>query len=101
MDSWGGVVHDARVPPRSAARRLARSTSRGIALAVAVVAALAVVVVPASAATPPDFPAKDARYHTYAEMVDEIHSTQAAHSDIVQLRSIGTSYQGRTIWVAK
>ncbi len=101
MDSRRGVRHDAPVHRRFAVRRLARSTSRGIALTFAVVAALAVVAVPASAATPPDFPARDARYHTYPEMVTEIQATQAAHPDIVQLSSIGTSYQGRTIWVAK
>ena len=34
-------------------------------------------------------------------MVAEIKATQAAHPDIVQLRSIGKSYQGRDLWVAK
>ena len=53
----------------------------------------------AAAAAPPvaaaDFPAKDSRYHTYAEMVAVLQDTQAAHPDIVQLFSIGKSYQGR------
>lgn len=48
-----------------------------------------------------DFPAADADYHTYPEMVAEIQATQAAHPDIVQLSSIGQSYQGRDLWVAK
>src|SRR6478609_7706703 len=48
-----------------------------------------------------DFPPADANYHTYAEMVAEIQARQAAHPDIVALRSIGKSYQGRDIWVAK
>ena len=48
-----------------------------------------------------DFPPADAKYHTYAEMVADIQATQAAHPDIVALRSIGKSYQGRDLWVAK
>ena len=34
-------------------------------------------------------------------MVAEIQAPQAAHPDIVALRSIGKSYQGRDLWVAK
>ncbi len=34
-------------------------------------------------------------------MVAEIQAAQAAHPDIVKLGSIGKSYQGRTLWVAK
>jgi hypothetical protein len=48
-----------------------------------------------------NFPAKDSRYHTYAEMVTEIHDVAAAHPDIVSVFSIGKSYQGRDIWAAK
>jgi hypothetical protein len=40
-------------------------------------------------------------YHTYAEMVADIHAVAAAHPNLVQLRSIGRSYQGRTLWMAK
>jgi carboxypeptidase T len=77
----------------------------GSAIALAVVAALAfstafalVGAPPAQAAT---FPAYDSGYHSYAEMVAEIQATQAAHPDIVAIRSIGKSYQGRDIWIAK
>ncbi len=52
---------------------------------------------PAAAA----FPAKDSRYHDYAEMVATIQAAQAAHPDIVQVQSIGKSYQGRDIWAVK
>jgi len=55
----------------------------------------------AVAATTPDFPSYDSRYHTYAEMVADINATQAAHPDIVQISSIGKSYEGRDLWVAK
>ncbi len=48
-----------------------------------------------------DFPAKDALYHNYAEMVTEIQAVEAAHTDIVDVFSIGTSYKGRHIWAAK
>ena len=84
-----------------AARRLARATSRAITLTVVATAALAVVAVPASAAASPVFPTYDSAYHTYPEMVAEIQATQAAHPNIVKLSSIGQSYEGRTLWVAK
>ena len=48
-----------------------------------------------------DFPSADAAYHNYAEMVADIQSVAAAHPDIVSLFSIGTSYEGRTLWAAK
>jgi carboxypeptidase T len=70
-----------------------------IGLAVAISGAFPLVVAPSVAAA--DFPAYDAGYHTYAEMVAEIKATQAAHPGIVAIRSIGKSYQGRDIWVVK
>ncbi len=80
----------------------------GLGLASALVLAFAtatatslVSAAPTSAAVPADFPSYDSGYHTYAEMVTEIKAAQAAHPDIVQVRSIGKSYQGRDIWVAK
>jgi carboxypeptidase T len=48
-----------------------------------------------------DFPAKDARYHTYAEMVAELDQAVADHPAIVEKFSIGESYQHRQIWAAK
>lgn len=48
-----------------------------------------------------DFPPADAAYHNYAEMVAEIQATAAAHPEIVQLFSIGNSYEGRALWAAK
>ena len=70
-----------------------------LALALLLASALSATAAPAVAAA--DFPAKDARYHTYAEMVAEIQAAQAAHPDIVSIRSIGKSYQHRDLWVAK
>ena len=48
-----------------------------------------------------DFPAKDSDYHNYAEMVAEIQQAEADHPGIVDVFSIGKSYQGRNIWAAK
>jgi carboxypeptidase T len=53
---------------------------------------------PAAAA---DFPAGWEGYHTYAEMAADVAATAAAHPTIVRKVSIGTSYQGRTIWAVK
>jgi carboxypeptidase T len=59
---------------------------------------LAGAVGPTSAA---NFPASDALYHNYAEMVTDIKAVAAAHPDIVEVHSIGKSYKGRDIWIAK
>ena len=69
--------------------------SLGALMAVAFIALSAV---PAAAA---DFPARDSRYHSYSEMVADIQGVEAAHPDIVDLFSIGKSYQGRNLWAAK
>jgi hypothetical protein len=50
---------------------------------------------------PSDFPPPDAAYHNYAEMVAEIQALAGAHPAIVQLFSIGRSYEGRELWAAK
>jgi hypothetical protein len=47
------------------------------------------------------FPAADAGYHDYAEMVAEIQQAATDHPDIFSLFSIGTSYEGRQIWAGK
>lgn len=74
--------------------------SVGFALIGAIVAFVGATAAPASAGGP-DFPAKDALYHTYPEMADEIHAVEAAHPDIVDVVSIGESVHGRDIWAAK
>jgi murein tripeptide amidase MpaA len=70
-----------------------------LALALALSTAASLTTAPPAAAA--DFPAADAKYHTYAEMVAEIQAAQAAHPGIVKVSSIGKSYQNRDIWVAK
>jgi carboxypeptidase T len=66
-------------------------------------AMLAAVVLAATAgpAAAGNFPPKDSRYHTYAEMVADIKAVEAARPSIVDVFSIGKSYQGRDIWAAK
>lgn len=48
-----------------------------------------------------DFPAGYEGYHTYAEMVAELDRAVADHPRIVRKFSIGRSYEGRQLWVAK
>jgi carboxypeptidase T len=48
-----------------------------------------------------NFPPEDARYHNYDEMVTDINAVEAAHPDIVDVFSIGKSYENRDIWAAK
>jgi len=73
----------------------------GLALALAFVSSAVFSIVAPGRAAAADFPGYDSGYHTYAEMVAEIGATQAAHPDIVAIHSIGKSYQGRDLWVAK
>jgi hypothetical protein len=47
------------------------------------------------------FPSADSAYHDYAEIVAEIQQAEADHGAIFDLFSIGTSYQGRTVWAGK
>ena len=47
------------------------------------------------------FPAADAGYHDYAEMVTDIQQAASNHPDIFSLVSIGTSYEGREMWAGK
>ena len=54
-----------------------------------------------SSAAAADFPSKDSGYHNYAEMVAEIQDAEADHPAIVDVFSIGKSYQNRNIWAAK
>ncbi|MGH9245844.1 MAG: M14 family zinc carboxypeptidase [Acidimicrobiales bacterium] len=48
-----------------------------------------------------DFPPEDSDYHNYAEMVAAIDEAVADHPSIVRRFSIGSSYEGRTLWAVK
>lgn len=69
----------------------------------ALTALLAALVLPLAAtpAAAADFPDRDGAYHNYDEMVADIQAVEAARPEIVDVFSIGTSYQGRDIWAAK
>lgn len=69
-------------------------------LVLALVATTAMALAP-STASAADFPAKDSRYHSYAEMLAVLQATEAAHPDIVDLFSIGKSYLDREMWAVK
>ena len=47
------------------------------------------------------FPSGDSAYHDYDEMLAELQKAAADHPEIFSLFSIGTSYEGRTIWAGK
>ena len=48
-----------------------------------------------------DFPSGYTGYHNFAEMTAELNQAVADHPNLVSLRSIGKSYQGRDIWAVK
>jgi carboxypeptidase T len=74
-------------------------TIPALALAVALLVPAAV---PAStAAAEPDFRASMSGYHNWPELVAEIQQAAVDYPDIVSVFSIGKSYQGRDIWMAK
>jgi hypothetical protein len=47
------------------------------------------------------FPPADSAYHDYGEMVAELQQVQFDHPALFSLFSIGTSYEGRTVWAGK
>jgi murein tripeptide amidase MpaA len=49
----------------------------------------------------PDWPASNSGYHNWPELVGEVQQAAIDHPDIVSVFSIGESYQGRDIWMAK
>ena len=71
------------------------------AIAASVLSAVAAFSLGATPARAADFPASHAGYHTDAELAAELAAIEAAHPDLVQLFTIGTSYQGRPLRAAK
>jgi hypothetical protein len=69
--------------------------------AVASVLAATILAITAAPVAAADFPGRDAMFHNYAEMVADIKAVEAARPAIVDVFSIGKSYQGRDIWAAK
>lgn len=86
-------LHSPSRPGRALAVRIA-----SIALAAAVLPILGAT--PAAAAEP-DWPTSMSLYHNWPELVGEVKQAAIDYPDIVKVFSIGKSYQGRDIWVAK
>jgi len=70
-------------------------------LALAAAIALPALSPAAASAVEPDFPSSMSGYHSWPELVGEIQQATLDHPDIVSVFSIGKSYQGRDIWMAK
>ncbi len=83
-------------PISSAQLRVAR-----LAVPLLVACALALPAAAPAAAAEPDFPASNAGYHNWPELVGEIQQAAVDYPSIVSVFSIGKSYQGRDIWMAK
>jgi hypothetical protein len=83
--------------------RLTTRAPSTAALATLLLAALAVTAAgPAPvAAAEPDFPTSMSGYHNWPEMVGEIKQAEIDYPEIVRVFSIGRSFQGRDIWMAK
>jgi len=76
-----------------------RGLSIGVALALAAAGAFAA---PARlVAAAPDFPRGYEGYRTYEEIGARVAAVGAAYPGIVQVFSIGRSYEGRELWAAK
>jgi carboxypeptidase T len=69
--------------------------------AAAAAIALAVVAGTAAGASATEFPRGWEGFHSYTELTSEVAAVAAAHPDIVSLFSIGKSYRGRELWMAK
>jgi len=48
-----------------------------------------------------DFPPEDSDYHNFAETVAELNGAVADHGNIVDLFSIGQTWEGRDLWMMK
>jgi len=81
--------------------RLAHASARSLSVLLGLLAAAALPAGPALAGGPVDYPEADAGYHSYAELRDELQALEDAHSDILDVTSIGDSFEGRPIYIAK
>ena len=70
-------------------------------MTVPLILAAALTLLSASVATATEFPSGREGYHSYTELTTEVAAVAAAHPDIVERFSIGTSYQGRQLWAVK
>jgi murein tripeptide amidase MpaA len=75
--------------------------TRSLVLAALLAATAAATAAPVALAAEPDFPADMSGYHNLPEMVEEVNQAAADFPAIVEVFSIGQSYQGRDILAAK
>ncbi len=62
---------------------------------------LAISVAAPTAASTTDFPAGYSAHHTYAELRADLTRMASAHPDILSLRSMGRSFEGRKLFIVK
>src|SRR5688500_10416025 len=86
------IYHEGRV-----VRHRGRDVRASKAIAVALVLLLALPVAVDAAG----YPARESRYHDYAEMYRAMREIEAEHPGIVRVFRIGRSAQGRSIWAAE
>ena len=48
-----------------------------------------------------DFPSKDAAYHNYTELTEELNKLAAANRDLVRMTSIAKTNEGRDMWAIR
>jgi hypothetical protein len=77
------------------------SRVHGRAIHAAIVVAIAALIATATPVSAANFPASYSGYHSFSEMVAEITKAEADHPSIVDVFTIGQSYQGRGIYAAK
>jgi carboxypeptidase T len=46
-------------------------------------------------------PSEAYSYHTYEQLTDKLHALQENYSSLMSLSSLGTTYEGREIWMVK
>lgn len=82
-------------------RRHARAHDRSLGVLLGASIAVALAAGPTLAGGPVDYPLADAGYHSYAELREELQALEEAHPDILDVRSIGDSAEGRPIYIAQ
>jgi hypothetical protein len=85
--------------------KLLRGTGlRPVRLALLVAASAVFIAIPRTACAQDHIPAKVEiafdRYHSYDQIAQYMHDIAAAYPDIVELRTLGQSGQGREMWMA-
>jgi len=82
--------------------RMTRLQRRPRILGALAIAALVVAILPVvGRAADPDYPPGDSGYHSYPEVAAELAALERAHPEILHVRAIGRTAEGRPILLAK